>query len=110
PAFGSPAVDAFPGEPCTTVPTDQRHVARPQGASCDAGAVEVAPGELTGLDCGPPHNLVPGAQLQHCDLSAEDLAGVDLTGASILGADLSFATGVDTVVGLESTLASSWRG
>jgi hypothetical protein len=33
-------LDAIPAEQCT-LPTDQRGVARPQGAGCDIGAVEL---------------------------------------------------------------------
>jgi hypothetical protein len=41
PAPGSVSIDVIPAELCDgTVPTDQRGVARPQGAGCDAGAVE----------------------------------------------------------------------
>jgi hypothetical protein len=39
PAADSPAVDAG-GATCAATPTDQRGVARPQGAACDIGAVE----------------------------------------------------------------------
>lgn len=39
PAAASPAVDIDPG--CSGGATDQRGIARPQGAACDAGAVEV---------------------------------------------------------------------
>jgi hypothetical protein len=39
PQPGSPAIDA--GECLAEVPSDQRGVARPQGAACDIGAVEV---------------------------------------------------------------------
>jgi hypothetical protein len=38
---GSPVLDAIPAEQCA-LPTDQRGVARPQGAGCDIGAVEGA--------------------------------------------------------------------
>ncbi len=45
PGLGSPVIDAVPigtTELCDrTIPTDQRGVARPQGAACDIGAVEV---------------------------------------------------------------------
>lgn len=42
PGAGSPAIDAIaPGPGCPA--TDQRGAARPTGAGCDAGAVEVAP-------------------------------------------------------------------
>lgn len=39
PLFGSPAIDA--GDDATCPALDQRGVARPQGAACDIGAVEV---------------------------------------------------------------------
>jgi CSLREA domain-containing protein len=39
---GSPAIDAVPPASCT-VNTDQRGVARPQGAGCDIGALELIP-------------------------------------------------------------------
>jgi hypothetical protein len=39
---GSPAVDAIPRAACLE-PTDQRGVARPQGAACDIGAFETVP-------------------------------------------------------------------
>lgn len=41
PGRGSPLIDGVAGSDCP--PTDQRRVARPQGASCDIGAVEVRP-------------------------------------------------------------------
>lgn len=40
---GSPAIDIAPAEDCTAAPVqgvDQRGITRPQGAGCDAGAVE----------------------------------------------------------------------
>lgn len=42
---GSPAIDLIKA-PCGTAP-DQRGVARPQGAGCDAGAYEFAPPDVT---------------------------------------------------------------
>jgi hypothetical protein len=41
PLSGSPVLDAIPAEQCA-LPTDQRGMARPQGAGCDIGAVEGA--------------------------------------------------------------------
>ncbi len=41
PLGGSPAIDA--ADPAACPATDQRGIARPQGAGCDAGAVEVEP-------------------------------------------------------------------
>jgi hypothetical protein len=46
---GSPAVDLIPpGAGCPS--TDQRGVARPQGAGCDAGAYELAPPLISGAN------------------------------------------------------------
>jgi hypothetical protein len=47
PLAGSPLIDAIPATSCqadgaTGITTDQRGVTRPQGGSCDIGAVEVA--------------------------------------------------------------------
>jgi hypothetical protein len=54
-APGSPAVDHI-AIPCGTSP-DQRGVARPQGAGCDAGAYELAPpGITTGATSGVAEN------------------------------------------------------
>jgi CSLREA domain-containing protein len=56
PLRGSPAIDAIPMEDCLDAErmpllTDQRGVERPQGSSCDIGAVEVVP-EPTSLALG----------------------------------------------------------
>jgi hypothetical protein len=46
---GSPAIDAVPSVNAGCPSTDQRGIARPQGAACDAGAYErAAPGATTG--------------------------------------------------------------
>ncbi len=47
PMPGSPAIDT--GDPDTCIAIDQRGVARPQGAGCDRGAIEV-----TGTETPPP--------------------------------------------------------
>lgn len=55
-AAGSPAIDLVPPTGARCQPTDQRGVARPQGAACDSGAYEVqAPAAVTGeaLAVGP---------------------------------------------------------
>jgi hypothetical protein len=56
PAATSPAINAAIG--CPTPATDQRGVARPQGAACDIGAVELVPasggGEPPALDLVAP--------------------------------------------------------
>ena len=56
PLLGSPAIDAVPLADCTDasgnpIATDQRGVARPQGAACDIGSVELATTEAI-------HNLI----------------------------------------------------
>ena len=59
----SPAIDAVPaGTPCAA--TDQRGVARPSGAACDAGAYEFSPaGAVTGraTDVAPTTVTLNGA-------------------------------------------------
>jgi hypothetical protein len=49
---GSNAIDRVPA-PCGTDP-DQRGIARPQGAGCDAGAYELAPPAITSATAGTP--------------------------------------------------------
>jgi hypothetical protein len=70
PAKGSDAIDAIPtGEAnCSVDATDQRAVSRPQGASCDIGAVEVAqpsvvisPDSLPDGTVGTPYNVALSA-------------------------------------------------
>lgn len=54
---GSPAIDAgscFGVDGMTPITTDQRGIARPQGAGCDIGAVEYAP-----LHASPPSRPAP---------------------------------------------------
>ena len=60
PLAGSPLVDAIPVSSCQAdgasgVTTDQRGIARPQGAGCDIGAVETA-----GAGPSPPEPVPPG--------------------------------------------------
>jgi hypothetical protein len=45
---GSPALDLIPAgdAPCTSPSSDQRGITRPQGAGCDAGAVEAIPATM----------------------------------------------------------------
>jgi hypothetical protein len=45
PGAGSAAIDAIALGDCVEN-VDQRGIARPQGAGCDIGAVEVAPDEI----------------------------------------------------------------
>ncbi|MCW2968098.1 MAG: polymorphic outer membrane protein [Solirubrobacteraceae bacterium] len=52
----SPAVDA--GDPATCTAADARGIARPQGASCDIGAVELFPPTAT---TGPVTGVTPSA-------------------------------------------------
>lgn len=80
---GSPAIDHIPvaTNGCgTTITTDQRGVARPQGAACDIGAYELAQG--VGGIAGAPD--VAGRPLESAGSSGTNagmLAGV-ITGAS----------------------------
>jgi len=69
----SPAIDAVPGAACTTydgfpVVTDQRGVARPIGAGCDAGAFESphipTPSEQTAALIGKVEELLLPAGIQ----------------------------------------------
>ncbi|MQA75353.1 MAG: hypothetical protein GEU88_13590 [Solirubrobacterales bacterium] len=60
PLAGSPLLDAIPAAQCRAdgaagVTSDQRGVTRPQGGSCDIGAVEVA------VPPPPPPNPIPAA-------------------------------------------------
>ncbi len=56
---GSPAIDAVPASVSSCSGTDQRGVARPQGAGCDIGSVEVVNrGGTTGA-CAPPFTHLP---------------------------------------------------
>ena len=68
PLLGSPAIDAVPTADCTDafgapIVSDQRGVARPQGAACDIGAVELTPGTTpTGTNVGSlPVDTVTGS-------------------------------------------------
>ena len=77
---GSPAIDHIPAENCD-VATDQRGVARPQGAACDIGAYEVGP-------IPPPAGMVawwPG------DGNADDIVG---NNDGILQGGATFAPGM----------------
>ena len=87
-AAGSPAIDAAACD--AGRPLDARQLPRPVGSSCDTGATENQVSERIGVDCTNPPNLVPGAQLQYCDLAGADL-GTDLTNANMTGANLSGA-------------------
>jgi hypothetical protein len=58
PAAGSAAIDLVPAGGCPAA--DQRGVARPQGAACDAGAVEaVPPAPMTSTTTTTPANPPP---------------------------------------------------
>ena len=56
---GSPAIDA--GDPGGCPPTDQRGIARPQGAVCDIGAFELAGPAAAPPAAGPPPVVPPKA-------------------------------------------------
>jgi hypothetical protein len=47
--IGSPAIDRAPASPACDLATDQRGVARPQGAGCDSGAFERAAADVTSI-------------------------------------------------------------
>ncbi len=94
PAIGSSAIDAIAlgSDRCVApVPDDARGQPRAIGAGCDAGAIEVQPGESTGIDCTAPPTLGPGAQLQHCDLADLVAPFVNLSGANLSAAIVSDA-------------------
>ncbi len=60
---GSSAIDLIPASACGAA-TDQRGIARPQGAGCDAGAYEAAPPVLAGATVsvkGPESATVSGS-------------------------------------------------
>lgn len=59
PQAASPAVDAIA---CTNVPAlDQRGVARPQGAQCDIGAVEIFPSHMVNAVAADSHGTITPA-------------------------------------------------
>lgn len=62
PLLGSPAIDAVPLADCTDasgnpITTDQRGVARPQGAACDSGSVEVIQNQPPMANAGPDQTV-----------------------------------------------------
>ncbi len=83
-----PSVDLIALSDPTCIGNDARQQPR-GGNGCDAGALETQPGEAIGADCTSPPNLVPGAQLQNCDLRTADISGANLSGANLNGANLS---------------------
>src|SRR6185369_3457824 len=58
---GSPAIDS--GDPASCAGSDQRGVARPQGAACDIGAYETANGSAAVVPEVEPNNTIPQANL-----------------------------------------------
>jgi hypothetical protein len=82
---GSPAIDAIPSgaSGCgTTLTTDQRGVTRPQGASCDIGAFELAeqtPTQLLAVlgnlvtGVGPGRSLADKVAQAQADLGSDDV-------------------------------------
>lgn len=88
PSAVSPALGLVPVADCTVLPTDQRGVARPQGAACDAGSVEVAelPTEPACTITGTPGNDVLAGTTGPdviCGLGGNDLL-LGLDGLDIL--------------------------
>ncbi len=73
PQPGSPLIDPAPGGSCNSVTVDGRDIARPQGALCDIGAVEVRGPRITvdvttaggTVSLGSPASL-GGAGIQTC--------------------------------------------
>jgi len=61
PLANSPALGAVPASACTISTVDQRGVARPQGADCEAGAVEI--GDLAGTGSSLTGVLIVGGAL-----------------------------------------------
>lgn len=90
PAKNSPAIDAVPLGACSDVfgvpvTTDQRGIARPQGATCDIGSVELVQGAKyhTCVLYDPTKAVQSGAtdpiKLQLCDASGNDLSSSNIT-------------------------------
>jgi hypothetical protein len=63
PLAGSPALGAVPASACTVVSADQRGVDRPQGAACEAGAVEVKDGDLADTGTSLTGVIIAGVAL-----------------------------------------------
>ncbi|MDW5598093.1 choice-of-anchor Q domain-containing protein, partial [Conexibacter stalactiti] len=124
PGAGSPALDAAPlsGDgACPPPATDQRGVARPQGAACDLGAFEARaasprldPGIADFGGISPPYESVgPMTVRLHNDgelpleLDSFALAGADADqfelGASDCGASVAAAAWCDTEVSFDPT-------
>lgn len=104
PAPGSPALDAISlsgGACATSVTSDQRGVARPQGDGCDIGAVEVA-------DAAAPDELAPEITITSPASGATYLLGAtvvadygcvdedDGSGVATCGGDLPAGDRIDT--------------
>lgn len=77
PGAGSPAINAYTGGTCTG--TDQRGVARPQGASCDIGSVEQA-GATIALDASA---VCVGNDLQVTISAGDDPFNITGTGPGL---------------------------
>jgi len=84
---GSPAIDAGSGD-CPPPATDQRGIARPQGATCDIGAFEVETSQLfnfTGffqpVDNLPTLNMVKAGQAIPVKFSLNGDQGLDIFAA-----------------------------
>jgi len=110
--FGSPAVNA--GLCLAEAPTDQRGVARPQGAACDIGAYEYPYPALALSKTAAPENNVPYHGTVTCTLILSntglgDASGVVLT--DTLPAGVTFARWVERPAGAaESGGTLAWNG
>jgi CSLREA domain-containing protein len=109
PGPGSPALDAVPASGAGCATTDQRGVARPQGAGCEIGAYEHAPpgvttGDATGVSSGAAtlQGLVnPNARVSsyHFEFGTTTAYGGS-TAAQTTGAGVSPEAVAATVTGL----------
>jgi parallel beta-helix repeat protein len=110
PTIQSPVVDA--GNDSTCASTDQRGVARPQGAHCDIGAVELdtTPMVVSSVRAGPnPTNAASvnftvtfSEAVTHVDTSDFSLATTGISGASVAavgGADTTYTVTANTGTG-----------
>ena len=92
---GSPAIDAISVAQCA-ITTDQRGVARPQGAACDMGAYEFNPnagGSITVDTTNDEFNSDGDCSLREAIQAANDDATVDACGAGSGDDTINLPTG-----------------
>lgn len=93
PLAGSPAIDA--GESTVCEPTDQRGVARPQGATCDIGAHEVQPTDIEITKVGTTDAISSGDTMSYT-IRVENIGSgtaFDLVVADQLASTLTYVPG-----------------